>query len=351
MKNILYLTHDLNPKSGWGRYSSDLIKGIESIGFKTQALVESKSDNYKGTLLLYRGLKIFKNFSKIRQAIKNCDIIHSLDVYPYSIIADQANLFITKKHVITGVGTYAVAPLFNKKTSYLARRAVMRSDRVCTISNYTKMQMQKVLKKDITVVNPGIDFDKFYISRQLLKSNFILSVGALKERKGQHISISAFALARKKYPDLKYILVGSQKDKGYFSYLKKIISQEKIDDYVEFKTGIEDKELIDLYSQAKLFVMTSVNKGFHFEGYGLVFLEASAAGLPVIGTRGNGIEDTVKDGVNGILVKQNDVEGTAQAITKVLANVDDYSKNSYIWAKDNDKQKAAKQYADIYNSL
>ncbi len=70
---------------------------------------------------------------------------------------------------------------------------------------------------------------------------------------------------------------------------------------IEFLTGVSDEELSCLYQSTRVFILTSVNQGRQIEGSGLVFLEAAAAGLPVIGTTGNGIEDAVKEGYNGIL--------------------------------------------------
>ena len=74
---------------------------------------------------------------------------------------------------------------------------------------------------------------------------------------------------------------------------------------IEFFNRLSDEALSDLYRRAKLFILTSINEDHHFEGFGLVFLEAAAAALPVIGTFGNGIEDAVKDCYNGFLVPQN----------------------------------------------
>ena len=67
--------------------------------------------------------------------------------------------------------------------------------------------------------------------------------------------------------------------------------------------------------------MASINRGWRFEGFGLTLLEASAAGLPVVGARGNGSEDAVDDGLTGLLVPQEDVEsGLAAALVTLLTD-------------------------------
>ncbi len=85
-----------------------------------------------------------------------------------------------------------------------------------------------------------------------------------------------------------------------------------------------------------------------------MFLEAAAAGLPVIGTLGNGIADAVDDGVNSILVPQNDVEKTAQAIVRICSDDvrwQDMSRASSAWARAHDLERTVRRYLDIYESL
>jgi phosphatidyl-myo-inositol dimannoside synthase len=75
------------------------------------------------------------------------------------------------------------------------------------------------------------------------------------------------------------------------------------------------------HGAADVFVLPSINAGWKFEGYGLVHMEASAAGLPVIGTTGCGVEDTVDDGVTGLLIPQSEIaEKLPQAILGLLSN-------------------------------
>jgi phosphatidylinositol alpha-1,6-mannosyltransferase len=81
--------------------------------------------------------------------------------------------------------------------------------------------------------------------------------------------------------------------------------------------------LMRYYAEADVYVLASKNVGWKFEGYGLSLLEASAAGLPVIGTTDCGAEDAVRDGETGLLVAQNDLErGLPAAISRLLADKD-----------------------------
>lgn len=349
---IVYLTNNINPKNGWGRYASDLIYGVKNSGNEIIILKE-EDDGFEGVPILKRGLGIFSSAFRIKKFIKNCDIIHSLDSYPYGPIGAIANVGINKKFIITGVGTYAVAPLYNYPAALLLKWAYKKADKVLAISDYTKEEILKKIDLDIAVIKPGIK-SSFSAGNIFGRTNILLSVGALKFRKGYHISIPAFVLVKKKIPDLKYKIVGSQQDNIYFDYLKRLAAEGGVEKNIEFLDDVFDEELRKLYQAAKLFILTSVNHNHHFEGFGLVFLEASAAGLPVIGTKGNGIEDAVRDGYNGILAEQNDVEGTAKAIADLLSDQNKWSvmsKNSYQWSKSNNMDLMIKQYLDIYNNL
>lgn len=348
---ICYLTNNLDPKNGWGRYASDLIYGVKNSGHEVVILKE-ENDGFEGIPILKRGLGIFSSALKIRKFINDCDIIHALDGYPFGIIAWLANIGLNKKLVITIQGSYSIAPLYNWKISFLAKLAYKKANKIVAISNYTKNELlKKINLGNLNVINHGIDLKKFYGERIENEGKFILSVGALKFRKGYHILIPAFALAKKNIPDLKYKIVGSQEDKNYFNYLKKMIKEEKIENDVEFLDNLDDEELKKLYQKARLFILTSVNHGHHFEGFGLVFLEAAAAGLPVIGTRDNGIEDALKNGYNGLLAPQNDIEAASGAIVDLISNKDkwqQFSQNACFWAKEHNLDKTISEYINIY---
>jgi glycosyltransferase involved in cell wall biosynthesis len=67
-----------------------------------------------------------------------------------------------------------------------------------------------------------------------------------------------------------------------------------------------------------MFCLFSQNVNHDIEGFGLVFLEAAAAGLPVVGSKNCGIDDAVRDGENGLLVPTRDPHDFADAIIRIL---------------------------------
>lgn len=351
---ICYLVDNIDPSHGEGRYASDLIFAVKKSGHEVVILKE-RDEGLEGNSILKSGLGIFIAALKTRKYFKNCDVVHALDGYPYGIIAALANLGLKKRLIITMQGTHTIALLYSFPVNVLVKWAYKKADKVISISRYTKEEfLKKSGIKNIEVINHGINFEKFYRIHLDSPENFILGVGALKYRKGYHISIPAFAEAKKELSDLKYKIIGSQKDTAYFDELKNLATRYGVDKDIEFLTSLSDEKLSDFYRRAKLFILTSVNENHHFEGFGLVFLEAAAAGLPNVGTLDNGIEDAIKNGYNGILVPQNDIRTTTAAIVKILKDeklYNELSRNSLTWAEDHDWDNVVRKYLDIYQDV
>jgi glycosyltransferase involved in cell wall biosynthesis len=145
----------------------------------------------------------------------------------------------------------------------------------------------------------------------------LLSVGDVKPRKGQHISLAAFARVKQQIPDARYWIAGSYNNKDYYQGLQRFIREQRVQD-VQFFGVLTGEELRCCYQEASLFILTPQQEGLSFEGFGLVYLEAGAYGLPVIATCSGGVGDAVEDGVTGILCEPGDVDGIADSIMVLL---------------------------------
>jgi len=367
---ICFLTKNLDVKTGAGRYSRDIIenitkeKNVEAVVLTEQASGhKSEFPILKESFLLRNFLNIFINALRIRKFIKDCDITHALDGYPYGVIAAMANIGLDKKLVISGVGTYSVLPLDRPIKKYFLKWAYRKADKILCISKFTEQQILKRIKLNNTaVINLGVNLDKFsaqggpaavdqQISNELKKKKekIILSVGALKPRKGYHISIPTVAEIKKRYPNIKYYIVGGKPPKIYLD----LIEKHNLKKSVKFSQGISDYELVKLYYQADVFLLTPITiDSNNFEGFGLVFLEAGICGKPVVGTYNCGAEDAIVDGKTGFLVPQNDVKKTTEAVLKFLDNPELSKKlgeNGKKRAQQMSWDNVAKKYIKIYN--
>jgi phosphatidylinositol alpha-1,6-mannosyltransferase len=86
------------------------------------------------------------------------------------------------------------------------------------------------------------------------------------------------------------------------------------------------------------------------EGFGIVALEANYFGVPVIGSKGTGVEEAVKDGFSGKIVDASDPNQILEAIGYILKNKEHFEKESKNWARENNWEELGKKYAEIIDN-
>jgi phosphatidylinositol alpha-1,6-mannosyltransferase len=125
-----------------------------------------------------------------------------------------------------------------------------------------------------------------------------------------------------RFPDAECTIIGSlTNEPDYVQHVRELIASQNLGEHVYLLGHVSEEALLDAYRRASLFVLPSMNDGWKFEGYGLVHMEASAAGLPVIGTTGCGAEDAIDHEVTGLLVSQTHIaEELPQAIIRLLGD-------------------------------
>jgi phosphatidylinositol alpha-1,6-mannosyltransferase len=224
--------------------------------------------------------------------------------------------------------------------SRLYQHALLQSHLIC-VSRYTAQVAAEVLPGvQITVVNNGVNAERYLAlthrdeklrqqppplhnmereARGGVKPPTILAVGAVKARKGILELVRALPAVRQEIPNAQCVIIGRLDDTGYVAQVRAEIERLNLANVVHLLGHVAEQTLLDWYAAADVFVLPSMNAGWKFEGYGLVHLEASAAGLPVIGTRDCGAEDAIDDGLTGLLVSQAQIaEELPAAIIRVL---------------------------------
>jgi glycosyltransferase involved in cell wall biosynthesis len=190
----------------------------------------------------------------------------------------------------------------------LARRLIGHATRVTTLTNYTQELLLTHFPEaaDKITLTPGAlrtDFVVVPPRRAEPKSKIIvLTVGRLHPRKGQLITLKALQmLAPEVRARIEYWIVAGHSRDHYEAALRRAAA-ESTGLTVRFLGNLPDDELSDVYDRADIFAMTSVNHGHSIEGFGLVYLEAAAHGLPVVAHDVGGVSEAVVDGVTGLLV-------------------------------------------------
>jgi phosphatidylinositol alpha-1,6-mannosyltransferase len=145
----------------------------------------------------------------------------------------------------------------------------------------------------------------------------LLTIGRLVERKGVDLVIEALPPLLADHPDLAYLVVGSGPREAA---LRRRARELGLGDRVVFAGAVPDAELPRIYNLARVFVMPSrfIRRKATIEGFGLVYLEAGASGLPVIAGTAGGATDVVRDGENGLLVDPESPAAIGAAIRRLL---------------------------------
>jgi phosphatidylinositol alpha-1,6-mannosyltransferase len=172
----------------------------------------------------------------------------------------------------------------------------------------------------ITVVPPGVDTARFRPltegERTGARAHFglpadgqvIVGVSRLVPRKGFDTAIRAVARLRATHPDLVLAIAGNGRDADR---LRRLAAE--LDAPVRFLGRVPNDDLPALYGCADLFAMLCRNRwgGLEQEGFGIVFVEAAACGVPQVAGDSGGAAEAVEDGVTGIVVRRPDRETTA----------------------------------------
>ena len=192
------------------------------------------------------------------------------------------------------------------------------------------------------VVQNGVDLSLVPMNEKK-KPRSVISVGTLKARKCMDRTLEAFARLADEYPDATLTIVGIGEMEGQ---LRARIGQLGLQERVALTGGLPHEEVLRRMAQSDLFVLPSWG-----EGYGIVYIEAMAAGCIAVGAKDEGIADTITDGENGFLVPAGGIDETERVMRQVFAHPERYealrqkgmqAARGLTWARN------AEQTAEVY---
>lgn len=190
---------------------------------------------------------------------------------------------------------------------------------------------------NIKVITNGVEFQEGKISegKGMNTTRQILFVGAIKPRKGILNAIESLNCYKNKFSkDFRYNIIGRyDPNDNYYKQIIFKINEYGLNNHIFLKGEISEAELDGYYKHTDLFLMLPVNIGDDFEGFGLVYLEASARGIPCIGSTGCGAKDAIFEGNSGYSCEPEDYEGIAERIDLILNKKMILRKNCFEWAK------------------
>jgi len=299
--------------------------------------------------------KLLYKFCK--QALKS-DIVHIFNFYHFLTLIPLIFIcrIINKPIVFTPATIFeCVYYLKNKKRYNLLRfilffmRKMIKNLMVTTKNHIKLLKKLGFLKNKIYVVPCGIKFASFNSDIKKKDPNLLLSVGRFDWNKGQDILLKAMKNVIKKRPKTKLIIAGHITDLNAFKKILNLKKELRISNEVTILPDISRKKLLKLYKKASIFIMPSI-----IDDFGIVNLEAMAAGLPVIANDVGGISCVVKNKKTGLLVKVGNQDMLANSILFLLKNKrlrEKLAKSAVEHAKQFDWNKVSKKMLKVYYSI
>jgi phosphatidylinositol alpha-1,6-mannosyltransferase len=201
----------------------------------------------------------------------------------------------------------------------LARFALTRCAAAIVVSRHTAELSERAGASPAIIhrIPPGVDLpDRQTVSRSARPT--IITVARLEDSyKGHDMVIRALPLIRVRVPDVQWIVIGSGPRCEQLVQLAEIYG---VSDCVQFLGTVSDQERDAWLERADVFAMPSrvPGDGLGGEGFGIVYMEASWRGLPVVAGDRGGAVDAVADGQTGVLVDATDAVAVAEALTDLL---------------------------------
>lgn len=340
-KRTLFITNDFGPRAGGietfvhgliERFPKGSILVYTSQQGDTNAYDAKWSDEF-GVVVIRDASKMLLPTPRVIRSIRKVIAKERPDSVVFGAAAPLALmgkfLEVPKKIALTHGHEvwWAKVPPFN-----LAMRLIGNSvDHLTYLGEFTKREISKGLsakaRSAMIQIAPGIDTQVFKpIDATELRNNLglsdkpvIVSVGRLVPRKGQDQLIRALPAILKRIPNAHLLLVGSG---NYQRKLEKLVAANSLQDSVTFTGRVNYDDLMRYICAGDIFAMPSRSRlgGLEVEGLGIVYLEASACGLPVLGGDSGGAPDAVLNGVTGLVVNGRDTQAIASAAIELLAS-------------------------------
>ena len=344
IKKTLFVTNDFGPRAGG--IESFIIGLIERLPFgSTTVYTSAQGDThaYDATWLEKYGVRVIRDRAKILLPTPRItgDIVRLIKAEAIKTVAfGAAAPLALMASRLRGAGVGRIIALTHGHEVWWSKvfpftRAMRRIgssvDVLTYLGEFTRTAIAGALapkSADAMVkIAPGIDTKHFTPidssslreSLGLSQKKVIVSVGRLVHRKGQDRLIESMRAIVQEVPTAHLLLIG---EGPYREHLQALVKKYALDDHISFIGRIQYADLPQYICLGEIFAMPSRSRffGLEVEGLGIVYLEASACGLPVIAGASGGAPDALIDGTTGVVVDGLDSAAIAVAAINLLNN-------------------------------
>jgi phosphatidylinositol alpha-1,6-mannosyltransferase len=341
---VLFVTNDFGPRAGG--IETFIIGLIQRRPFGQTIVYTSFQDNseqYDADWLTNYGVRVIRDRTKIllptprvafhlRAIIKKEGITTAAfgAAAPLGLLsASMKRAGVTRTVALTHGHEVWWARVF--PFNLLLRRVGSTVDVLTYLGDFTRTAISKGIstkaQRSMVKIAPGIDVDHFSPidssalreSLGIAKKKVIVSVGRLVHRKGQDHLVESMPEILKSVPDGHLLLIG---EGPYRDHLQKLVDKHNLHSSVTFIGRIQYKDLPLYLCAGDIFAMPSRSRlmGLEVEGLGIVYLEASSCGLPVLAGNSGGAPDAVVQSKTGLVVDGTDNNQIAAAAIELLTN-------------------------------
>jgi phosphatidylinositol alpha-mannosyltransferase len=301
---------------------------LPSLGHRTVVLAPALEASTRGVEVIGRAVRVryqgtvapicisVRSLRRIRRALARFspDVVHV-----HEPLAPSTSMLATRAARAPVVATFhahtersalfdAAAPVLRPVWRRLARRIAVSE----TAASFVRSRMGN----GIRVIPNGVEVDRFASARpadDLPPGRRILWVGRLDPQKGFPVAVGAFARLAPEHPDVWLVVAGEGRDREAAGRLPPEIRRR-----VVLLGAVPHERLPALHAGADVFIAPALGQ----ESFGMVLVEAMAAGVPVVASDIGGYRDVIRDGVTGVLVPAGDAGVLAAAIGGLLADPD-----------------------------
>ena len=254
------------------------------------------------------------------------DVVACGDLFPQGPVAMLLKRTFSLPYIVHCHGDDFLQAGRYRQQSRVRNSIYQAADMVIANSEFTRQLLLEIgiPERRIRAITPGVDCSEFspapadqkLVERFALKgAQVLLTVARLVPRKGHDMVLRAVAKLACECPALKYLIVGCGPEEPK---LRQLAADLGISGRVNFVGFVSQEQLPDYYRLSDCMVMPNREQAGDKEGFGMTFLEASAAGKPVIAGRSGGASEAVRDGVTGLVIEPTNLDQLTAAIRTLL---------------------------------